>query len=46
MLHSIIYVDWAWGYTCEIINDEALASRLRAKLADIAERTKKVQEGT
>ena len=44
MLHSIIYVDWAWGYTCEIINDEALASRLRSKLADIAERTKKIKE--
>jgi len=45
MLHSLIYVDWAWGYTCELINEEALASRLLSKLADIAERTKKVQEG-
>jgi hypothetical protein len=44
LVHSIIYVDWAWGYTCEIINGEAFASHLRAKLADIAERTKKVQE--
>jgi hypothetical protein len=44
MLHSIIYVDWAWGYTCEIINAEAFASHLRAKLADIAGRTKKVPE--
>jgi hypothetical protein len=44
MLHSIIYVDWAWGYTCEIINEEALASRLRSKLADIAERTRKIKE--
>lgn len=45
MLHSIIYVDWAWGYTCEIINGEAFASHLRAKLADIEERTKRVREG-
>jgi hypothetical protein len=44
MLHSIFYVDWAWGYTCEIINEEALASRLRSKLADIADRTKKIRE--
>jgi hypothetical protein len=43
MLHSIIYIDWPWGYTCEIINGEAFASHLRAKLADIAERTKKSQ---
>jgi hypothetical protein len=44
MVHSLIFIDWAWGYTCEIINGEAFASHLRAKLADIAERTKKVQE--
>jgi hypothetical protein len=46
MLRSIIYVDWAWGYTCEIINEEALASRLRSKLADIAERTRKIKGHT
>jgi hypothetical protein len=40
-LHSLIYVDWAWSYTCEIINEEAFSLRLRNKLADIAERTKK-----
>jgi hypothetical protein len=45
-VHSLIYVDWAWGYTCEVINEESLASRLRSKLADIAERTKKVKEVT
>jgi hypothetical protein len=44
MLRSIFYVDWAWGYTCEIINEEALASSLRSKLADIACRTKKIRE--
>jgi hypothetical protein len=42
-LHSLVYVDWAWSYTCEIINQEAFAARLRNKLADIAERTKKSQ---
>jgi hypothetical protein len=46
MFHSIIYVDWAWGYTCEIINEEAFVSPLRNKLTDIAERTKKVSEGS
>jgi hypothetical protein len=44
--HSLIYVDWAWGYTCEIINGEAFASHLQTKLADIADRTRKVQEST
>lgn len=44
MVHSLIYADWAWGYACEIINGEAFASHLRAKLADIAERTKNVAE--
>jgi hypothetical protein len=45
MLHSLVYVDWAWGYTCEVVNDESLASPLRSKLADIAERTKNVRDG-
>jgi hypothetical protein len=43
-LHALIYVDWAWRYTCEIINEEAFSSPLRNKLADIAERTMKVHE--
>jgi hypothetical protein len=43
-LHSLIYVDWAWSFVCEIFNEEAFASRLRSKLADIAERTKKGHE--
>jgi hypothetical protein len=37
-LHSLIYVDWAWGYTCEIVNEDAFTSRLRSKLEDIGER--------
>jgi len=35
-VHSIIYVDWAWGYACEVINGEAFAAHLRHKLEDIA----------
>ncbi len=40
-LHSLIYVDWAWGYSCEIVNEDMFASRLRAKLEDIGERREK-----
>jgi hypothetical protein len=43
-LHSLIYVDWAWGYACEVTNEEAFASRLRDKLEDIRESTK-IPEG-
>jgi hypothetical protein len=42
MLHSLIYVDWAWSFVCEIFNEEAFASRLRSKLADIAGRANKI----
>ena len=44
MLHSLIYVDWAWSFACEIFNEDAFASRLRSKLADLAEQAKKVPE--
>lgn len=44
LAHSLIYVDWAWGYACEIIEEAAFASRLRAKLADIADREEKIDE--
>jgi hypothetical protein len=43
MLHSLIYVDWAWSFACEILNEDAFAARLRSKLADIAERTNKTK---
>jgi hypothetical protein len=43
MLHSLIYVDWAWGYTCEVINEDTFASRLRTKLKDIRECANNVQ---
>jgi len=44
MLHSLIYVDWAWGYTCELINEDAFASRLRAKLEDLSQSTRRIKE--
>jgi hypothetical protein len=40
MLHSLIYVDWAWRYTCEIANENVFASRLRGKLQDADESAK------
>jgi hypothetical protein len=36
MVHSLIYVDWAWGYTCELVNGDAFAGLLRTKLEGIA----------
>jgi hypothetical protein len=37
--HPLIYVDWAWGYTCDASDEEAFASRLRAKLKRVADNT-------
>lgn len=37
-LHPLIYVDWAWGYVCEVSDEQAFASMLRTKLKTIAER--------
>jgi hypothetical protein len=36
-----VYVDWAWGYTCDASEEEAFASMLRTKLQTIAENAKK-----
>jgi hypothetical protein len=44
MLHSIIYVDWAWGYACEVTTEDAFALRLRTKLKDIAEDATRTNE--
>lgn len=30
--YSLLYVDWAWGYMCEIDDEFTFASQLRAKL--------------
>ena len=36
-VHRLVYVDWAWKYTCDASEEEAFASRLRNKLRAIAE---------
>ena len=35
-IHPLIYVDWAWGYLCEVTDEQAFASMLRIKLDTIA----------
>jgi hypothetical protein len=40
-LHPLVYVDWAWGYTCDASEEETFASMLRTKLQTIAENAKK-----
>lgn len=37
-LHPLVYVDWAWGYTCKASDEEVFASMLRGKLKVIAEK--------
>ncbi len=39
-LHPLVYVDWAWGYICDISDEDDFASRLRAKLDIIGEKRK------
>jgi len=34
--YPLLYVDWAWGYTCDPADEDAFASKLRAKLRAIA----------
>lgn len=36
-LHRLIYVDWAWGYTCDASDAISFASKLRTKLVAIAD---------
>lgn len=36
--HPLVYVDWAWGYTCDASSEEEFVAMLRSKLATIAER--------
>lgn len=40
-VHPLVYVDWAWGYTCDASEEETFASMLRTKLQTIAENAKK-----
>jgi hypothetical protein len=37
--HPLIYVDWAWGYICEVSDEHSFSSKLRSKLETIAENT-------
>jgi hypothetical protein len=44
-LHPLVYVDWAWGYTCDASEERAFASMLRAKLDSIAENVRSLRKG-
>jgi hypothetical protein len=37
--HRLVYVDWAWDYTCQAADTTVFYDRLAAKLRDIDERT-------
>ncbi len=39
-LHPLVYVDWEWGYTCDVSEEGAFSSMLRTKLNTIADRIK------
>ncbi len=39
-LHPLVYVDFAWGYTCDASDKDAFASLLRTKLKTIEDRMK------
>ncbi len=43
-IHPLVYVDWAWGYTCDAADEEAFVSRLRAKQQTIAENVRKAKK--
>jgi hypothetical protein len=45
-LHPLVYVDWAWGYTCDASDEDLFASMLRKKLKTIDENPKSVKKGT
>ena len=45
MVHSLIYIDWAWSFVCEIVNEEAFTARLQDKLQDIAGKMGKSTQG-
>jgi hypothetical protein len=40
-LRPLVYVDWAWDYTCETTEEETFLSKLRSKLDTIAAATRK-----
>jgi len=43
--HPLVYVDWAWGYTCDSSDADAFASLLRTKLKTIAENNGSFKKG-
>jgi len=44
-LHPLIYVDWAWGYLCDVSDEQAFSSMLHAKLETIAANAKSFNKG-
>ncbi len=44
-IHPLVFVDWAWGYTCEATEEEHFVVMLRTKLETIAERAKELKKG-
>ena len=36
-LHPLVFVDWAWNYTCDVSDESAFASLLRDKLKTISD---------
>jgi hypothetical protein len=44
-IHPLVFVDWAWGYTCEATEEEHFAVMLRTKLTTIAEHASGIKKG-
>lgn len=44
-LHPLVFVDWAWSYTCDASEEERFAAMLRTKLETIAARAKEIKKG-
>jgi hypothetical protein len=45
-IHPLVYVDWAWRYTCDASEQDAFASMLRTKLKRIADNAKAFTKGS
>jgi hypothetical protein len=44
-IQPLVYVDWAWGYTCEVSKADAFSDLLRTKLRTIAENVAAMKKG-
>ena len=42
-LHALVYVDWAWSYSCDASDEDLFASTLRKKLKTIADSAKSLK---